>query len=130
MRVNETELTQDLDDRGLLDAARSPGVYALQLDVPRKLRERWREQYDVTPPNLSRLQGAGTALYVGASSNVYRRICEHVNADKRRAAVLRVCPPDGVHDVEPTDEPFLREYGFALEHSDEKTAVWTDGTVL
>lgn len=98
-------MTQDLDERGLLDAARGPGCYALSLNVPEDLRRRWRRHFDAVPANLGWLADAPRAVYVGAASDVYGRLCEHVAADVRRASVLRLCPPQRVVAVEPTSNP-------------------------
>lgn len=128
--MRESQVTQDLDERGLLDAARGPGCYALKLRVPEDLRRRWRRHFDAEPDNLDRLAAAPRALYVGAASDVYGRLCEHVAADVRRASVLRVCPPQRVVAVEPTSDPFEAEYSFARGFADATTTVWYDGEIL
>lgn len=123
-------MTEDLDARGLLDTARGPGVYGLEVEVPDDLRSAWHEHNDETPPNLGRMATAECALYVGASGHVYDRLCDHAAADKRRANALKVFPPTRVAFVEPFDAPLDREYGVALAKADARTAVLCDGEIL
>lgn len=129
--MNEAALTERLDERGWLDAARGPGCYALELTVPAEFFEAWTDEFAAAPPGLfDRFESAARVLYVGASTDVYARLCDHVNAEVRRAAVLRVCGIADVADVTPSDDPFAREYGYALERSTSETVVYTDGQVL
>lgn len=128
--MEEATLTERLDERGLLTAARGPGCYCLTLNVPENFAREWDAEFDVRPAGLvDRVESAHALLYVGAASNVYRRLCEHVNAEKRRASLLRVAPPADVVDVTACENPFEREYGYALGFAESAT-VWCDGELI
>lgn len=134
--MDETTLTETLDADGRLADARQPGCYALKLDAPadaHALLETWADHYDVAPPaSLPVAVEAGhDLLYIGAAGNsIYERLCTHVAGDKRKSAIMRVCPPERVVDVEPCAEPFDREYGYALEQSTDGVAVWVNGELV
>lgn len=117
--MNETDLTEDLDKRGLLTKAHNPGVYALRVEVPDSeqiVTDQWDAQYDVQPEDsaLSRLADAHKVAYVGASGNVYERLTDHAAGDVRKTAFLSVFPPTEVIDVWPSKDPFEKEYRRAL----------------
>lgn len=136
--MNESELTQRLDERGLLADARQPGVYALELHVPdwsiSHIKTKWLEHYDVSPSRdfAGRIANAAQLAYVGASGNVYKRLCDHTNAEVRRSALLCVFPPQDVIDIWPCDSPFDREYQVATDLSRDNpgAVVWMDGTLI
>ena len=130
--MNETELTETLDTRDLLEAARDPGVYAIEVAVPDRLdgvREAWDNQHDSRPDDdgLQRLADAEKVAYVGASKNVYTRLCEHVNQRKRRASFLETFPVRDVVEIWPHLDPFTAEHNRALRLSRDDWKVWKDG---
>lgn len=129
--MNETELTETLDRRGDLDVARGPGVYALELAVPDELGDAWDAAFDSRTDEafVERAAAAERVLYVGASQDVYARLCDHFGGDARKARVMRVCPPVDVVDVTPSETPFERETLFAAAHADGSTLVWCNGDV-
>lgn len=133
--MNETELTETLDSRGLLEDARDPGVYALELTVPNRVsdvREAWDNQHDIRPEDdgLQRLADADRVAYVGASKNVHSRLCEHVNQRRRRASFLETFPVRDLVDVWPHMDPFTAERNRALQLARDDWRVWTDGVLL
>lgn len=133
--MDETDLTERLDHRGLLTDAHGPGCYALRVAVPddaAAVRERWGAVHDATPPDdaLARLAAADRVAYVGAASDVYARLTEHVRGDVRKTALLDAFDPATVVDVWPTTTPFDREYGRALALAREGYCVWCNGDLL
>jgi len=133
--MNEAAMTERLDERGLLDDARNPGVYALALAVPSALdavRRDWDAVADHRPPDdaLARLASADRVAYVGASSNVYARLCDHAAGDVRTASICEAFPPDGVIDIWPDESPFMAEYNRALALSRTGWRVWCDGVIF
>jgi hypothetical protein len=133
--MNETDLHQRLDHRGLLNDAHGPGCYALRVAVPDDaavVRERWAACHDAEPPDdaLARLAAADRVAYVGAASDVYARLTEHVNGDVRKTALLEAFDPAAVVDVWPTTTPFDREFGRALSLAREGWVVWVNGELL
>jgi len=133
--MNETELTEDLDRRGLLSDARNPGVYAVVVDVPDTLdavQRRWDAEHDARPDDdaLDRLATAGDVAYVGASKDVYARLCEHVTGERRRASFLAAYPAVDVVDVWPHLDPFTAEFNRAVRLSHDGFTVWSDGRLF
>jgi len=133
--MNETELTETLDTRDLLEDARDPGVYAIEVAVPDRLdgvREAWDNQHDSRPGDdgLQRLADADRVAYVGASKDMYSRLGEHVNQRKRRASFLETFPARDVVDVWPHMDPFTAERNRALQLARDEWRVWTDGVLL
>jgi hypothetical protein len=133
--LTETTLTERLDERGLLDAARGPGMYALAVMVPDTravVTGNWDATHDVRPPDdaLDRLAAADRVAYVGASSDVYHRLCEHVGGSTRQTAFLAAFDLEHVIDVWPHDDPFTAEYNRALRLERDGWRVWCDGDVL
>ena len=132
--MNEARLTESLDERGLLTAAQGPGVYALGVPVPSMpsvAREQWDAVHDARPPDdaLARLAEAPRVAYVGASSQVYDRLCDHVAGDVRTTAFLAAFDPAAVINVWPHDAPFDAEVTRALRLAREDWVVWCDGEV-
>ena len=133
--MNEAAMTESLDERGLLADARNPGVYALELSVPPALdavRRDWDREHDHRPPDdaLARLASADRVAYVGASIDVYGRLCDHAAADVRTATICEAFPPERVIDVWPHCDPFAAERNRALRLAREGWGVWCDGEVL
>lgn len=128
-------MTETLDRRGLLEEARGSGTYALELDVPdsvERVRELWFGERDVAPGEggLERLADGGRVAYVGASGDVYGRLCDHVAGDVRKAAVMEVFEPVGVVGVWGCSVPFEGEFGRALWVGRRGWVVWVDGRVV
>ena len=134
--MNESDLTQSLDERDLLADARGPGVYALTCDVPTgdpdAILSQWDATHDHRPGDdrLRRLVGANPVLYVGASGQVYDRLCDHAAGDVRTTAFCAAFEPTGVVDVWPHDDPFAHERRRAIQLArDGGWVVWCDGEV-
>lgn len=133
MLGKEVALTESLDERGLLDAARGPGVYAVAVAVPDALeavRDAWDAHHDARPDGLDRLAAADRVAYVGASTQVYARLAEHVTGARRGTAFLAAYPPERVVDVWPDDEPFDAEFNRAAALSREGWLCWRDGELM
>lgn len=135
--MNETELTETLDRRGQLADARGPGCYALEVTLPdhgEQIARYWHRHHDRSPEGLfSRLADADAVLYVGAASNVYERLCDHVNGDVRKAAFLEAFPPSGLHSLWPKDSAevaFREEQAVGRALANVTRRVWTDGELL
>jgi hypothetical protein len=92
----------------------------------------WYSEFDHAPPEdaLERIADAPRVAYVGASGNVYGRLCDHVAGDVRKAAFLSVFRPTRVIDVWPDADPFASEFNRAMRLTREGWAVWTDGRLL
>jgi len=136
MTMQETDLTETLDRRGQLDAARGPGCYALVVETPDAadtVAREWREVHDAAPSGLyERVADADTILYVGASKSVYDRLCDHCGT-KRKAAFLEVFPPTGLHSLWPkasADVAFMEEQAVGRALSGPTTRCWTDGELI
>jgi hypothetical protein len=135
MIASESDLTERLDKNGLLSDSHGAGVYALRAVVPDTLadvREAWDNQHDHRPPDdgLERLADAERVAYVGASSDMYSRLSDHVTHKRRQTAFLSAFPPDAVVDLWPTETPFDAEYNRALRLARDDWRVWTDGEIL
>lgn len=130
--MNETQLTEELDERGLLDDARGPGVYALEVATPPTLdavRRQWDSAHDARPPEgtLDRLASAADVAYVGAATHVYQRLSDHVTRERRKSAFLTAFPPERVVTVWSYENPFDAEYNAAQRLARRGWKVWTDG---
>lgn len=124
-----------LDVNGWLDDAHGPGTYALRLRVPTSVEEAhraWRSHFDALPGDdaVTRMAQADRVAYVGASKDVYGRLMDHAEAEVRRAAALRVFPPEEVVGVWPSQDPFRDEFGTARTLRDDGWTVWTDGELV
>lgn len=132
--MNETTLTQRLDDRNLLDTARNPGVYALQCAVPDAVDavgKQWDQHHTIRPSKdtLQRLAAADRVAYVGASKDVYQRLCDHVTHSRRKASFVSAFNPERVVDVWPHSDPFEAEFNRAMRLIHDDWTVWTDGVL-
>lgn len=135
MTLTETELTESLDKRGLLAQARQAGTYALEVDTPDRVdtcATRWRAVHDHMPPEptFEQLATAERVAYVGASSGVYSRLCDHIAGDVRKASFLSVFSPERVVGVWPEANPFELERRRARKVAEMGFTVWTDGVII
>ena len=93
-----------------------PGVYSLYLKKPDNVRDRWEQEFDSTPDFVDMLESKPTTVYVGAASNVMRRLEDHRDGEVRKVALLRVCDIEGLRNVwwfDSTDEAFEQEWPLA-----------------
>jgi len=132
--LTPTTLQQTLDDRGYLPQVHNAGTYALRAAVPDTVdavAEGFENVIDETPPEttLERLADAPRVAYVGASTDVYSRLQDHVGGDARQATFLEAFPPTDVVYVFPTKSPFEQEYNTASELSRAGWTIWRDGEV-
>jgi len=100
-----------------------PGVYSLYLKKPENVQEAWDNEFDNTPDYVDMLESKPTTVYVGAASNVMRRLEEHRDGDKRKAALLRICEIDGIHTIwwfDHKEQAFLKERTMADMLSQER----------
>lgn len=134
--LTQSDMTERLDHRDLLDTSRRPGVYALGLAVPSMptvAREQWDAVHDARPDDdaLDRLAAAQSPLYVGAATEVYTRLCDHADG-VRVPAVCEAFPPTAVRGVwshsSPFDGPELNR-ALALARDDDHV-VWVNGEVF
>lgn len=133
--MRETELTEQLDERDLLDDAHGPGVYAIECAVPdlyADVEEAWSNGHEIHPPDnaLERLAAARRVAYVGASGEMYDRLCDHVGGERREASFVGTYPPTRVVDIWPTEDPFAAEYNRAVDLARDDWLVWCDGEVF
>jgi hypothetical protein len=129
--MRETDLTEQLDERDLLDDARGPGVYAIECAVPDQyadVEEAWSNGHDAHPPDntLERLAAARRVAYVGASTHVYDRLCEHIG-HTREASFVSTYPPRRVVTVWPHEDPFEAEHNRTIDLVRDDWTVWKDG---
>lgn len=135
--MNRTDLTETLDNRGLLSDARNPGTYAVECDAPDNLEpvaRRWAGISDRPLPDgyAARIAEADTVAYVGASDNsVYGRLQDHTNGEVRQATFLSAFPPIDVLDVWPADQSaFSDEYNRARSVAGDGVVCWSDGRLF
>jgi len=102
--MNPTDATEQLlqccpDDRSPSDA----GVYALEIDVPdagkEQLQRDWLLHFKTLPPYFHRLVDCDRWIYVGEAGDVQSRLDDHINSDKRQAALPSVFGVLSVIDV-------------------------------
>lgn len=135
--MNETDLNEQLNRANLWDVAHGSGVYALELDVPdipAAIRERWLAVHDVIPAEDldERLARASTVAYVGAASDVYDRLTDHVAGEVRQSALLEVFSAVKIIDIWPYDNPRDGpEFNTARRLADrDGTVAWMDGRLF
>jgi hypothetical protein len=134
--MNETDLTETLDRRGLLSDARNPGTYALICDAPDNIEpvaRRWASISDTPMPDgyAARIADADTVAYVGASNrSIYGRLQDHTNGEVRQATFLTAFPPVDVLDVWPARSAFDDEYNRARSVAGEGVVAWSDGRLF
>lgn len=134
-RLSPTEAHETLDHMGVLDESQGSGCYALRLKTPDtydEVRDHWDAYFEGRPDSsdLHDLADGERVAYVGASSNVYDRIMDHAEGEKRKSAYLKVFPPVDVVDVWPTEVPFQEEYNRGVFLAKNGWATITDGEVL
>jgi hypothetical protein len=135
-RLTPVEMHESLDRAGLLNTAHGPGCYAIELAVPDDadaVHREWSDVHDATPDDdaLGRISRATDVCYVGASKDVYARLCDHVDGEKRQAAYLEVFDPVGVVDIWEHRDPFAAEFDQAWNLA--RSRGWTcivDGQVI
>jgi predicted GIY-YIG superfamily endonuclease len=106
-----------ISNDGDLSDLRGPGVYALTLARPENTAEAWDSEFDHRPDYLKLLEAAERLVYVGAASDVLRRLGEHRGGQKRKAALLRVCAIESLRNIwlmDSTEEAFQEESRLAL----------------
>jgi hypothetical protein len=136
MTLTEAAMTESLDARDLLAAARGPGCYALRCDVPKDalvVQNWWQEVADEPLPAeyATPLATAERVAYVGASGDVYDRLCDHAAGDVRKATFLQAFEPERVADVWPGEDPFVREHKRALKLARRDGWIaWTNGELI
>jgi hypothetical protein len=137
MTLTESGMSERLDRRGLLAASHGPGCYALAVAVPDNASDvtlAFRQVSDADLPDsyAERLARADRVAYVGASRDVYERLCDHAAGEKRKATFLAAFSPQRVVDVWPHDSPFTREFKRArtLVRGDSNRAAWANGEVF
>lgn len=133
--MRQSTMTERLDERDLLGVAHGAGCYALEVDAPDSeaaCRERWLTHHDHEPPEdtLARVAQADRVAYVGASNDVYDRLCDHVAGDVRRAAFLAAFEPTRVVNVWEHDRPFDAEFNRAMRLVRDGWVCWSDGVLL
>jgi len=133
--MNETSMTERLDERGLLADAHGPGCYAFQIETPDSAdaaATRWHHTHEHAPPEgtFDRLADAPDVAYVGASGDVYGRLCDHAAGDVRQTAFLAAFEPTRVIDVWPTEGPFEHEFNRAMRLVQSDWVCWVDGRLL
>jgi len=100
-------------------------------DTADAVAEGFENVIDETPPEttLERLADAPRVAYVGASTDVYSRLQDHVAGDSRQATFLEAFAAVDVVYVFPTKSPFEQEYNTAAELSRAGWTIWCDGEV-
>ena len=131
---SEAELTEHLDEAGLLNDARGAGTYAIAVTVPDSetaIREAWHDHHDamLTDDAVEQLADADRVAYVGASNNVYARLSDHVTGVRHSTAFLTVFPPERVVDVWPAEHPFPLEVSTAMQLANDGWVAYCDGEV-
>lgn len=136
--LSETQLTERLDERGMLADAQGPGCYALELRSydwgASHIQEQFRRNCTDNPVSPAtgvcrRIANAQRLAYVGQSHNVYQRLCQHVNGKIKQTAIMQLFPPRRVIDVWPCDNPDEKEFQAAVDlaRDNPNAVVWSDG---
>lgn len=98
--------------------AHQPGCYALSCHKPtsdlERLTRRWLRFSDHAPPYLEQCAQASQIVYVGMSTrNVFDRLIDHAEGEKRQVTFLKVFPPVEIHAFWPDDKPRQEEQSYA-----------------
>jgi hypothetical protein len=133
--LTPVDMHESLDHAGLLNTVHGPGCYALELKVPDDaddVHRDWSAVHDVVPGDevLGRLAKASRVAYVGASKDMYARLCDHCEADVRQSAYCEVFPPVDVVTLWPDQSPFDAEYSRATDLAQEGWTVTCNGEVI
>jgi len=124
-----------------VDDPTQPGIYVLELDSPgtslHAHARRWYAEYQtVHPDDVAGLVGTDRLLYVGATSHLQKRLEDHVQAEVRQSAWLKVYPPTELVTVSVSPgagQAFEHETQVAHQVADatpETTAIICDGEVV
>lgn len=132
--LSERAVNRWVDSQGLHDDARSPGVYAVELETPGAsipgVIRRWADHFDADMPGAyaTRLADAQRFVYVGAhGKSVYHRLCQHATGEKS-ATIMDVWPPVAVAGILRTDDPGAMEFNYTQEYAREDgTVAWMNG---
>ena len=99
--------------------AHTPGCYALVCEHPESrdaLEGRWADTWETDIQQFAiDAYESPTVVYVGASGDVYDRLVDHSEGEKRRSGFLSIFPPSHLLDVWPMDDPFSHEGRVAFE---------------
>jgi len=111
-----------------LERMRGSAVYVLSLKTPEDIYSAWDEHFETRAPYLDDIDDADETLYVGAANDLLRRLNDHNDGQKRKAALLRVCEIDSLHSIwwfDSSDEAFERESKIAtmMQNQRENTYV-------
>ena len=116
-----------LDDTHAFERIRGPACYLLSLERPSDVREAWNETFDVLPAYMDELESAQSAVYVGAANDLLRRLNDHANGEKRKAALLEVCDVVDLVEVwwfDSVEKAFERESMIATNLANEMSNVY------
>ena len=130
--MSPVDLHGRLDERGLLDDAHSEGVYALALDVPDSVEAVQRRRLAVAespwPDDMAaQFAAAERVVYVGESGDIYDRLMEHAESEKRVSTCVSTFEIQDIFGVWPGDRDNVCERNKAREISDLNTCVWCNG---
>jgi predicted GIY-YIG superfamily endonuclease len=126
----EKPLLSDLENHVEdIEAAHRPGVYALEYSTPNTTDKEtyidlWTTEFDVTPGFIHLIAERSRLLYVGAATDVYERLQEHLATPNRSSTLSTVFPIHSIYDITFTnsaDKAFEREYTVASTLSREIT---------
>jgi predicted GIY-YIG superfamily endonuclease len=84
------------------DQLTDSGCYALRLSGP---HTDWSDVWDTKPQWWPQADAAEYCLYVGAASNVLRRLEDHVEGEHRTATLVSICEITGLETVKWCDNP-------------------------
>lgn len=96
---------------------RQPAVYVLDLERPDNLAEKWDDRFETRPEWFPEFRDSSAVIYVGATSDVLRRLEEHRDGNVRRAVLCEICDVSGIraiHWFQSQDRAFERESGIAI----------------
>jgi len=106
-----------IPEGGDLSDLSEPGCYCLTLARPQDVGTHWDRQFDTRPDYWDEFTAATTVAYVGAASDVLRRLEEHRDGNKRKAALLEVCSIEALRSIwwfDDIDTAFERESQLAM----------------
>lgn len=102
---------------GDLSDLHAAGVYALRLSRPDDLAAAWDQRFETRPDYWGTLTDADGVVYVGAASDVLRRLEEHRDGEVRKARLVEVCTIELLRNIwwfDAVHKAFSREHGIAL----------------
>jgi len=93
-----------------LEDAYSPAVYCLELGTPRSektLKNSWWDWHNEDPPSWAwAAYYAQSVYYVGATSNMWHRIRDHVGHPEKGAKIVYAFPPWKVEKIWPCNSEY------------------------